>query len=166
MTEKAKYYKDKLMLQKHPEGGYFKEVYRAGEIIEADMLPTRYGGDRVFSTSIYFLLDENQVSKLHKLKSDEVWHFYDGSAVKIYVIQPDGKLEVRLLGSKLENGETLQTVIEKNSWFGAELIDKNQCGLIGCTVAPGFDFNDFEIGDKENLLRLFPQHSKLINKLT
>jgi len=166
MTEKAKYYIEKLMLQKHPEGGYFKEIYRAGEIIEADLLPGRYGGDRSFSTSIYFLLDENQVSKFHKLKSDEIWHFYDGSAIKIYIIHPGGTLEEKLLGNKLEDGETLQTVIGKGNWFGAELVEKNKYGLIGCTVAPGFDFNDFEMGDREKLLTLFPLHSEFIKKLS
>jgi len=140
MDDKAKYYIEKLMMTKHPEGGYFNEIYRAGEIFEADVLPGRYRGNRAFSTSIYFLLSGKDVSTFHRLQSDEIWHFYDGCPVKIYIIDSNGRLEERILGNDLEKGEELQSVIPKDCWFGAELKDKTSFALVGCTVAPGFDF--------------------------
>ncbi|MGA7838680.1 MAG: cupin domain-containing protein [Ignavibacteriaceae bacterium] len=166
MNEKAKYYIDKLMMNKHPEGGYYNEIYRAGEIFEADVLPGRYSGSRVFSTSIYFLLSGQDVSTFHRLQSDEIWHFYDGCSVKIYIIDENEKVEKRILGTDLENGEVLQTVLPKNCWFGAELNDKSSFALIGCTVSPGFDFEDFELGDRGKLLKQYPQFKELIIRLT
>ena len=166
MNEKAKYYIDKLKLQKHPEGGYFNEIYRSGEIFEASVLPERYIGDRAFSTSIYFLLNGKDISVFHKLQSDEIWHFYDGSPVRIYIITPEHTLEERILGYNLDNNETLQTVINKHSWFGAELIDKSSFSLVGCTVSPGFDFQDFEMGKREQLLKEYPEFSRTILRLT
>lgn len=166
MNEKAKYYIDKLKLEKHPEGGYFNEIYRSGEIFTASVLPKRYNGDRVFSTSIYFLLEGRDISAFHKLQSDEIWHFYDGSAIKIYIITPERKLEERVLGNDLNNNESLQIAINKNSWFGAELADRSSYSLIGCTVSPGFDFQDFEIGKRERLLEEFPEFSTTILRLT
>ena len=166
MTQKAIYYIEKLKLQRHPEGGYFNEIYRSDEIFNATVLPERYNGKRSFSTSIYFLLDGKEVSTFHKLKSDEIWHFYDGGSVKIYVINVDGNLEEKILGNNLNNNETLQTVIKKNCWFGAELIDKSSFCLVGCTVAPGFDFHDFEAGKRLRLLEQFPEFSHIILRLT
>ena len=166
MNEKAKYYINKLKLQKHPEGGYFNEIYRSGEMFEASVLPERYMGDRAFSTSIYFLLDGKDISTFHKLQSDEIWHFYDGSPVRIYIITPERALEERVLGYNLDNNETLQTVINKDSWFGAELVDKSSFCLVGCTVSPGFDFQDFEMGKRELLLKEYPEFSGTILRLT
>ena len=161
----SKEYIEKLQLSAHPEGGFFKEVYRAEEQIN-DKLPSRYAGSRAFSTSIYFLLEGNQISSLHRLNSDEIWHFYDGSSIKIYIIDEDGKSFSVNLGNNLEEGETFQTVIKKNSWFGAEVVDKNSFSLVGCTVAPGFDFDDFELGSRDELLESYPQYEDIIKKLT
>ena len=166
MNEKAKHYINKLQLKPHPEGGYYKEIYRAGEIILPENLPRRYKSSRNFSTSIYFLLEGKQVSNFHRLKSDEQWHFYDGSSVVVYVIEEDGNLNKIRLGRNIENEETLQTIIKLNSWFAAELSDKTSFALIGCTVSPGFDFDDFEIGKRKDLVSKFPQHKNLINRLT
>jgi uncharacterized protein len=166
MNEKAKHYIKKLQLKPHPEGGYYKEIYRAGEIILAENLPKRYKSSRNFSASIYFLLEEKQVSNFHKLKSDEQWHFYDGSSVVVYVIEEDGDLNKIRLGRNIENGETLQTVIKHDTWFAAELSDKTSFALIGCTVAPGFDFDDFELGKTDELVIEFPKHKNLIHRLT
>ena len=166
MKNRANYYISKLNLSPHPEGGYFKEIYRSDEIINEKHLPERYNADRAFSTSIYFLLERNQVSRFHKIKSDEIWHYYVGSGVKIYVIEKNGEIKEILLGSKLEQGELPQVVINKNSWFGAELLDKSSFSLLGCTVSPGFEYNDFELGESKKLLNLFPQHEKIIKKLT
>ena len=166
MDKKAKYYIEKLKLQEHPEGGYFKEIYRSDEIFSASVLPERYNGGRAFSTSIYFLLEGKNISALHKLQSDEIWHFYDGCPVKIYIITPQGKLEERMIGHNLDNKESLQTVICKHSWFGAELTDKSSFCLIGCTVSPGFDFQDFEMGKRVKLIEQYPEFSEIILRLT
>ena len=166
MHEKARYYIDRLMMNKHPEGGYYNELYRSGEIFEADILPGRYSGNRAFSTSIYFLLPGNEVSTFHRLRSDEIWHFYDGAPVTIYIIDEKGNLEKKVMGNNLENGEVLQAVIPQNSWFGAEVNDLRAFALVGCTVSPGFDFSDFELGSRDRLTAKFPQHSDLIKKLT
>ncbi len=166
MSAQAQKYIEKLQLKLHPEGGYYKEIYRAGDMILPKHLPKRYKSSRNFSTSIYFLLEGNQVSNFHKLKSDEQWHFYDGSTIVIHVIDESGNLNKILLGRNIENGETLQTVIKYNSWFAAELSDKTSFALIGCTVAPGFDFTDFELGKRDELIKTFPQFRELIYKLT
>jgi len=162
---KANFYIEKLNLIPHPEGGYFREVYRSDELLK-NGLPNRYKGSRAFSTSIYFLLKGNQKSLLHKLKSDEVWHFYDGSSVKLYTIDSEGKVLQRLLGKNIDAGESMQLVIKKGYWFCADLSDENSFSLFGCTVAPGFDFSDFELGKRKELMQLYPQHEELIKRFT
>lgn len=164
MNEKAKYYIQKLQLKKHPEGGYFREIYRAAEMFYVDK-PGK-NQKRNVSTSIYFLLEGTQVSKFHRLKSDELWHFYDGNAVKIYVLNENGNLIKIVLGNKVDKGAVFQAVIPKNSWFAAELVNKRSFALIGCTVAPGFDFMDFELADRNNLKNNYPEHKDLISRLS
>ncbi len=166
MNRQAKYYIEKLNLIAHPEGGYFKEVYRSNEVIKAEHLPDRYTKERSFSTSIYFLLEGEQVSKFHKLKSDEIWHFYDGSPIQIFMISPKGTLQKRILGKNLDKNELPQLVIENGNWFGAKVLEKNSFTLIGCAVSPGFDFKDFELADKEKLIKKFPAHAKIVDELT
>lgn len=165
MLEKVKYYIEKLQLQPHPEGGYFKEVYRSGEMILAESLSGNFIGNRNISTSIYFLLQRKDFSAFHKIKSDEIWHFYDGAAVKITVIDESGKLEEIFLGKNSFESERFQAVVKKNCWFAAELIDKNSFALVGCTVAPGFDFQDFEMADCKDLINRYPNHESIIKKL-
>lgn len=164
MNEKAKHYIQKLQLKKHPEGGYFKEIYRGGEMTLIDPPDRRL--KRNYSTSIYFLLEGKQVSKFHRLKSDEIWHFYDGSPIKIYIIDEKGKLSENILGKRMNDEAVFQTVIRKNNWFAAELINKKTFSLVGCTVSPGFDFSDFEFGDREQLSNQFPKLKELIERLT
>jgi predicted cupin superfamily sugar epimerase len=164
MHPKAKKYIKQLQLKKHPEGGYFKEVYRSGEIILPEHLPKRYKSSRNFSTSIYFLLEGKQFSSFHILKSDELWHFYDGSAVLLYIINQKGELYVKKLGR--EKDSDLQLAIKKRNWFAAELEDKKSFSLFGCTVSPGFEFEDFELGKRDDLIKKFPQHSALIKRFT
>ncbi len=166
MNAKAKEYIEKLQLLEHPEGGYFKEVYRSEVIINKDYLPQRYSSDRCLSTSIYFLLEGKQFSALHRLKSDEIWHHIDGVSVKIFVIDENGKLTITKLGKNIKDGDVLQTVIKRSCWFGAEILDETSFTLVSCTVAPGFDFADFELGKREELLELFPEHKELVLKLT
>ena len=164
MHPKAQKYIKQLQLKKHPEGGYFREVYRSGERILPTHLPKRYKSSRNFSTSIYFLLQEMQFSSFHILKSDELWHFYDGWKVLLYVINKDGELVTKKLGK--DKDCQLQLTIEKQNWFAAELEDKKSFALFGCTVSPGFEFDDFELGNRNILIKKFPRHSILIKRLT
>lgn len=163
MNSKARYYIDKLELQKHPEGGFYCEIYRAGEMFFTETIPAKKLNKKNISTSIYFLLTGRDKSLFHRLKSDEIWHFYDGCDVKLYVIDQNGKLTEHLFG---KGSEIFQLVIPKNNWFAAELTDKNSFALIGCTVAPGFDFKDFELADRKNLLTKYPEHANLIVRFT
>jgi predicted cupin superfamily sugar epimerase len=162
----AKKYIDKLRLEPHPEGGYYREIYRSDELILPPGLPERFKKGRAISTSIYFLLEGEQISNFHRLKSDEIWHFYDGCGVIIFTINTEGKLSEFRLGNNLDQKESLQVVIKHGNWFAAELPDKNSYCLAGCTVSPGFDFEDFEMGDRDTLLKDFPNYTELIRKFT
>ena len=164
MHPTAQKYIKQLQLKKHPEGGYFKEVYRSGEIILPDHLPKRYKKSRTFSTSIYFLLEGKQFSSFHLLQSDELWHFYDGSSVRLYIITKKGELSVKKLGR--DEDSELQLTVEKQNWFAAEVEDKKSFSLFGCTVSPGFEFDDFEMGRRDEPIKNFPRHSSLIKRLT
>lgn len=166
MNAEARNYIEKLQLEPHPEGGFFKEVYRSGEIIQPEGLPERFRKGRVFSTSIYFLLVGRQVSNFHRIKSDEIWHYYDGSGVNIFEIDSTGLLSQHKLGKDTGKGEEFQVVINSNNWFAAELIDKKSFCLVGCTVSPGFEFSDFELAARQDLIKTFPQHRDLIMRFT
>jgi uncharacterized protein len=162
----ADYWINKLQLQAHPEGGYFREIYRSDETLNKESLPDRYSGKRNFATSIYFLLKGKDKSLFHKLKSDEIWHFYSGSPLTVYIIDENGKLQHEKLGGNFDSGEQFQIIIKKGLWFGAEVNDKTSFSLIGCTVSPGFDFNDFELGERDKLLKQYPEHKNIIDILT
>lgn len=162
----ANYWIHKLDLLKHPEGGYYKEIYRSDEVIAKDVLPDRYTAERNVSTSIYFLLAKEQVSRFHKLKSDEIWHFYYGTSLTIHMIDEKGKYAEQKLGRNLDEGEVLQFVIPKHTWFAAEVNNKSSFSLIGCTVAPGFDFADFELAKREEMVKKFPALKKIIERFT
>jgi predicted cupin superfamily sugar epimerase len=161
----AEYWIDKLNLKAHPEGGFYKETYRSTETIALSGLPTRFSSLRNFSTAIYFLLRSQDKSLFHRIKSDELWHFHYGSTLHIYVLHEENVLEYKL-GANPELGESLQVVIPANHWFGAKLTTPNTYTLAGCTVAPGFDFMDFEMAERQNLLKEFPTHSRIITALT
>lgn len=151
----VRFWIDQLALQKHPEGGWFKEVYRSEEKIIAGALPKEIKGDRNICTSIYYLLSGEDFSAFHRIKSDEIWHFYTGtSALEITWIDK-GELKKEKLGNQPVLGQSFQVVIPKNCWFAAQLVDKSGFVLVGCTVAPGFDFKDFEMAD-DSLLETFP----------
>ena len=153
-----------LGLQPHPEGGYFRETYRAAEAIPALGLHRRYGGARAISTAIYYLLEAGQRSALHRLRSDEIFHFYAGDPLTVVEIAPDGDLTESLLGADIAAGAIPQHVIPAGNWFGA--IPNGRFSLIGCTVAPGFDFADFELAETAALLAAFPRHETWIRRLT
>ncbi|GAB3177905.1 cupin domain-containing protein [Telluribacter humicola] len=163
----ASYWVNKYNMQAHPEGGYFAETYRSAEQIPQSALPDRFGGSRVFSTGIYFLLEGHHFSALHQIQSDELWHFYTGDPLEVYVIHPeDGLLEVIRLGPDPERGEVFQAAVPAGTWFGSRPIPGSTYSLVGCTVAPGFDFADFELADRELLLAQYPQHREVIEALT
>ncbi len=155
-----------LGLRPHPEGGYFREAYRASETIAQAHLPARFAGDRVYSTAIYFLLQGDDFSALHRIQSDEIWHFYDGVPVTIHVIDPAGQYTTLRLGRDLAAGEAPLQVLPAGCWFGANLADRNGYALVGCTVAPGFDFADFELPTRAALLERYPQHAAIVEALT
>lgn len=167
MERDAAYWIERLGLARHPEGGYFLETYRSGEAIAPGALPGRFGGgDRAFCTAIYFLLAGNDFSAFHRLKSDELWHFYTGATLAIHVIDPEGSHRVQRLGSGRAAGESFQAVVRAGSWFGAELEERDSFALVGCTVAPGFDFRDFEMADRDALIGAYPGHRRIIERLT
>lgn len=155
---------DGLGLHPHPEGGYYKEIYRSGEIIPKETLPDRYKSDRAISTSIYYMLTGEDFSSFHRLKSDEIWHFYSGSQIILHLLDEKTGYKQIILGNNFFNGEIPQFVIEKGIYFAAEVADKSSYSLIGCTVAPGFDFEDFEFADEGILINSFPSQRDLIRK--
>ena len=161
----ADYWIKHLTLLAHPEGGFYKETYRAIESISKAGLPDRFSGPRSFSTAIYFLLRSQDRSVFHRIKSDELWHYHAGSVLHIYVLQHNN-LVTHKLGPDPEKGESLQVVIPAECWFGAKVVDENSYTLSGCTVSPGFDFHDFEIADREQLLKTFPGQQRIIELLT
>jgi len=162
----AKDWIETLQLRPHPEGGFFRETYRAAETIARQHLPPRFSGDRAFSTAIYFLLEGRDFSALHRIRQDEVWHFYDGCSLTITSIAPDGALGVVRLGRAVRAGEVLQAVVRAGCLFGARPSDAGSYSLVGCTVAPGFDFADFEMPTRQELLERYPQHAAQIVQLT
>jgi uncharacterized protein len=165
MTEARGWIK-RLQLCRHPEGGFFRETYRSEERIAGEHLPLRFHGERAFSTAIYFLLEREDFSALHTIEQDEVWHFYDGSSLTVHIIDPDGTHTALKLGRNFEEGEQLQGVVKAGQLFGAVVNDPCSYALVGCTVAPGFDFADFHLAGREELCARFPQHRMLIERLT
>ena len=164
MTYSSQYYIDKLALKAHPEGGHFAETYRAKETIPADALPTQFDGERNLCTAIYFLLEGNQFSAFHRIKSDELWHFYVGIPLNVFIIHPDGELEIMRIGNTLEEDCNFQGLVKAGCWFASQPTNTEGFSLVGCTVAPGFDFADFELAGIE-LAEQFPEHRDLIIKL-
>jgi predicted cupin superfamily sugar epimerase len=162
----AAYWISRLNLTKHPEGGYYRSTYASPLLIAQSALPPGFKGPRLASTAIYFLVDGSNFSAFHRLQSDEVWHFYAGSALVIHLIDPDGRASEILLGGDPESGESFQGVVKAGFLFGARVKDSQSFALVGCTMAPGFDFEDFELATRDQLTGLFPQHRALIEKLT
>lgn len=154
-----------LELEKHPEGGWYRETYRSAEVVRGNGLPARFAGDRSFCTAIYFLLQSGQISALHRIKSDEMWHFYAGEPLTVHVITSSGDYYPLKLGYNISGGEVFQGVVQTGCWFGAE-VSGDSYSLVGCTVAPGFDFADFEMGSREQLLKEFPEQAEIIQRLT
>ncbi|MGC3945144.1 MAG: cupin domain-containing protein [Chryseolinea sp.] len=156
----ADYWIEHLNLSPHPEGGFYRETYRA--VGKFDRQPN--GDERNFSTAIYFLLGKQDRSMFHRIKSDELWHFHAGGRLTIYVLTNSGLIS-HSLGQDVEHGDQLQVVIPANHWFGAMVTDGPYV-LAGCTVSPGFDFRDFEMANQQDLLTEFPKCTDIIRQLT
>ena len=155
-----------LHLQPHPEGGFYAETYRSKEHIAQQHLPNRFNGSRNFGTAIYFLLPESTFSAFHKIESDELWHFYEGTSLHVYVITLVGEMHVIKLGSRIEEGEVYQAVVPAGCWFASKPANAEGYSFVGCTVAPGFDFAGFELAEREELVQLYPEHALIIKELT
>jgi predicted cupin superfamily sugar epimerase len=155
-----------LELLPHPEGGYYKETYRSEVSIKKDDLPHSFSGARSLSTTIYFLIESGNFSAFHKIKSDEIWHFYAGDALEVIEMDETGKVKLTAVGSKMNEAEVFQYVVKANTWFGSRVKASGKFSLVGCTVSPGFDFLDFEMAKREDLLEKFPQHKRIIEEMT
>ncbi len=165
MQRNAAYWIDKLRLARHVEGGYFRETYRSQEV-HPGTTNLLFPAGRSFATNIYFLLEQGQFSAFHKIKSDETWHFYAGDTLEIFEIEQDGKLITHRLGNDLDKNEHLQVVIRAGNWFGSRVAGGGAYTLAGCTVAPGFSFEDFELASAAALTNSYPMHELLIQQLT
>jgi predicted cupin superfamily sugar epimerase len=166
MRPAASYWTDKLQLTRHVEGGAYREVYRSDLTLPRSTLPLLFQGNRAASTSIYFLLTKGEFSAFHRIASDELWHFYYGDPLVVYEIGHSGRLTEHVLGPDPEAGQTFQTTVTAGSWFASAPAPGSEYALVGCTVAPGFDFADFELADRDALARQFPEHAELIRRLT
>lgn len=157
---------DKLDLKEHPEGGYFRETYRSEKIINPNSTGDQFPNKRSWSTAIYYLLKGDQYSKFHRIKSDEIWHFYHGSSASIHILHPGGAYQVLNLGPDFEKGQQFQQIVPAQSWFGVQVDDRDGYLLAGCTVSPGFDFRDFEIAYPSELKQEFPDQAEIIDLLS
>jgi predicted cupin superfamily sugar epimerase len=162
----AAYWIRQLQLTSHVEGGYYKEVYRSQATTQTSQAAGGSQGTRSLATSIYFLLTMDQFSAFHRIYADELWHFYAGQTVLIYEIHPTGELLVHRLGPDPERGESLVVLIRAGHWFASRVDHGGSYGLVGCTVTPGFEFFDFQLGSRKELTALYPLHEALIASLT
>ncbi len=153
-------------LKAHPEGGYYRETYRSAEWINKEALPDRFAGKRSLSTAIYFLLPEGSKSCFHKLKADELWHFYLGGPITLVIIHPNSTLEEVIVGQDILGGQKLQYIVSAGCWFAAYPNPETTWSLMGCTTAPAFDFSDFEMAKRDELVQSYPEAKSWIHRLT
>jgi uncharacterized protein len=158
------YWIQHLKLEPHPEGGFFKEVFRSNISVNREELPVGYKSVRRLATSIYYLLRSEDISKMHRLKSDELWYFHFGSPLKVISIDQEGKKHSKILGPNPEKAEFFYMHIPAGSIFAAEVTEPDTYSLISCVVAPGFEFDDFEMFSKDDLLQAYPKHADLFEK--
>ncbi|MDR3369227.1 cupin domain-containing protein [Rhodoferax sp.] len=166
MVPTAQSYVQTLQMQPHPEGGYFKETYRSAQVMDVARPGSAELASRNISTGIYFLLEQGNFSAFHKIRSDEMWHFYAGHALEVLELAENGQMRCTRLGPDLLHGEVFQHVVPADTWFAARVAGNGAFSLVGCTVAPGFDFADFSMADRAALLAAFPQHRQTITDLT
>ena len=160
------YWVEKYQLLPHPEGGFYGEVYQSEEMLPSEALPSRFAGSRKMGTGIYFLIDSENFSAFHRLQADEIWHHYTGATVTLHFIDPQGHFFQRRVGSDPESGALFQVLAPSGHWFAATVDSPGAYALTGCTMAPGFDFEDFELARREQLIMQFPRHEALIRRLT
>lgn len=152
----------RLELQRHPEGGYYSQTFASDEMIYGK----NHDSARRLYTSIYFLLEGEDVSRFHRLKSDELWYYHAGSSLTVHILTPDGTYRTEHLGLDLQNGERPQVLVEKGSIFGSTVDESGSFALVGCMVAPGFEFEDFELLQRDALIEQYGEHEQIIRKLT
>ncbi len=164
---------DTLQLLEHPEGGYYRVTYTADTTISQAALPGRFRGPRPVSTAIYFLLSNQKdagggdgFSAFHRLQSDEMWHFHTGGPLNVHVLAPDGSYTLLVLGPDARQGQQFQSVVRAGCWFASAPAHPDTFALVGCTVSPGFDFEDFELARYEDLAAVYPEHRDLIRRFT
>ena len=148
------------------EGGFYRETYRSSETISHSALPPRYTAEKAFGTAIYYLITTDTFSSLHRLPSDEVFHFYLGDPVTMLQLHPDGSGEIIILGNNIREGHCLQCAVPMSVWQGLMLKDGGSYALLGTTMTPAFDFSDFELGKREDLIKKYPDYSHIIKRLT
>ena len=158
-TESAASLIERLQMQPHPEGGYYRETYRSSCEIQ---LPGLFPGPRSASTGIYYLLERGDFSAFHRIKSDEMWHFYAGDPIVVHVLHANRAERYQRI--ELGRGLAYQAVVPAGAWFASE--SAGEFSLVGCTVAPGFDFADFEMAERSRLIKDFPEYADLIGRLT
>jgi predicted cupin superfamily sugar epimerase len=156
----AKYLIEKLRLQTHPEGGFYRETFRSEQ-----KMTTIEGNVRNVSTAIYYLLEDGNKSHFHRIKSDESWFFHQGECLEIVSLH-DGELQTTWLGNNIEQGEVPQATIPANTWFACKIKSASGYALVSCTVAPGFDFADFELANKNQLMEEYPDLKDVIEEFT
>lgn len=147
-------------LQPHPEGGFFKRTYCSDNSFSGDLEKDPFPAGRPFSTAIHFLMEAGDYAAFHRIKSDELWHFYEGGPLELYLLQEPDRLEVIRMGKD----QLLQCVIPANHWFAAAPAAGSDYSLVGCTVSPGFDFRDHEMARADELLRTFPAQADIIRR--
>jgi hypothetical protein len=148
------------------EGGYFAETYRSKFTLSQRSLPAGCSGERALSTAIYYMLTPDTFSAMHRLKGDEVYHFYLGDPAEMLILQPDGTGETLLMGQDIVSGMRLQHVVPGGVWQGSRLMPGGEFALLGTTMAPGFDPADFELGAREELTARYPAYAERIAVLT
>ncbi|MEL6368179.1 MAG: cupin domain-containing protein [Pseudomonadota bacterium] len=154
------------LIAHHVEGGYFLQTYKAKEKTLKAFLPDRFDGDRAFATSIYYVIPPHRISSLHLMFADEGWHFYLGSPINLVEITPEGETIETILGQDITNGQVPQHTVMHGNWLGAYNLNPDQYSLVGCTVSPGMELDDYRHGDPKELLEQFPHLTDLIHKLT
>src|SRR5215471_17842250 len=161
-----RYWIETLQLEPHAEGGYFRETYRSDVVLAREALPPGFAGACAASTAIYFLIEGRNFSAFHRLRSDELWHFYAGSSLLVHVIDRAGAYSSFLLGDDPDAGQAFQAIVPAGHWFASHVADWKSWALVGCTVSPGFDFADFEIAKRTDLIGQHPEHETIIQRLT
>ncbi|MFO7568955.1 MAG: cupin domain-containing protein [Smithellaceae bacterium] len=150
----------------HEEGGFFKSSYRSSDVLPTTALPGRYNGPRHLGSAIYYLLTPDTCSRMHRLPTDELFHFYLGDPVNLLLLYPDGTSDVLTMGQDIFNGQSLQTLVPRGCWQGSFLIPGGSFALMGTTLCPGFDYDDYEAGGRKALASLYPDRKAFIEKLT